>query len=134
MAAGHTAYMTTRRFTAGAAIAKDTLVYLKSDGKVYNIADQTKPPLGTTTTASTASGDSIEVGLHGVPRKCLAGGTVTVGSLLQATTGGKIVDATTNNDNWIIGVALETVASGEKGEYMPLHSADTDTVANVDAD
>lgn len=134
MATEQTAYATVRNFEAGEAIAVHTAVYLKSDGKVYNVDTAALPPTGTAREAATASGDRIDVMLFSEPRKILSGGTCTVGSLLELTTGGKAIDATTDGNNWVIGQCIEAAASGYYATFVPIMTADTDDVSAVDAD
>lgn len=134
MATERTAFLTIENLTAGEAIAQHTVVYLKSDGKVYNVDSAAIPPTGTAREAAAAAGDRIDVALHAASRKVKAGGTCTIGSLLEVTTGGLAIDVTTDNNNWVLGMCLETVATGQFTSYIPIMTADTDDVSAVDAD
>ena len=121
-----------RGFTAGEALVVGTAVYLKSDGLVYNADDTAKPPIGWTNEAASASGDEVSVGLVAPTKVVKAGGTVTIGSLQQITTGGLCLDATSDNV-WVAGTALEAGSTGSYFELL-MNAHVTNDVSALDAD
>jgi hypothetical protein len=94
------------RFVAGEALVRGTWVYLKSDGLVYMIDDTSKPPLGVVCDTTLISADA-QIACPFPILLCRCGGTVTIGSLVQITTDGEIIDGTSDNV-WAIGPALQT--------------------------
>lgn len=73
--------------------------------------------------ADQSTGFAAEVGaLNGSQRlKVTAGGAITAGSEIKADASGHAVNADTEaNNEYVLGVALETAADGDIFEFLPL--------------
>lgn len=131
MGGTHTGRYGIKTYEAGEAITAYTVCYLKSDGKVYMIDDTAKPPVFIALEAI-ASGAKGTFALAFPTCIVRCGGTVTLGSLVQVTTDGEIVDATTDNV-WVLGQALEAGSDHSYAE-VALCSHVTNDVSALDAD
>lgn len=81
----------TKTFTAGAAIAKYTIVkFDSSDDKVIVATGATDLPIGVALEAAAADGDRIEVCVLGIA-DVKAAGAITRGAYIVATTGGEAI-------------------------------------------
>ena len=86
-----------------------TVVQVDSSGNIAASTAETAPSAGVLLNKP-KSGDIAQVCSRG-PAKVLAGGSVTAGAPVMATTGGKVINATATN--YAIGVALFAGSSGD---------------------
>lgn len=97
---------------ADAAISKGHAVKIGSDSEhVAKAVLGTDLQIGIAQNAASALGDAVEVAVMG-GAKGLAGGSITAGSKLTATTTGALVATTSANDQ-VVGIALDGAASGD---------------------
>ena len=99
-----------KNYTAGAAIAANSLVKLSADGTVITAALPTDAIIGVTTDIAAASGDPVDVVHIGIT-EVKAGGVIARGALFSADTAG--LAATAAEDDRAIGMALVTTAAND---------------------
>ena len=102
-----------KAFTAGAAIAKNTIVMFSADDTVVVATAVTDLPIGVALEAAAAIGDRIEICLLGIA-EIKAAGAITRGDYVVSTAGGEGVagTATTAKQN-VIGIAMADVADND---------------------
>lgn len=96
--------------TTSAAVTGGTLLSVSGDGTVATMAAAGASCVGVAA-FDAASGARVTVFRSGI-QLLTAGGSITAGNTLEATTGGQVVAHTNGtNDCNIVGVALNTVSS-----------------------
>lgn len=99
-----------KNYTAGAAIAANTLVKLSADGVVIPAALPTDAIIGVSTDVPSASGEPVDVVHLGIAWT-KAGGVIARGALFSADSNAKA--ATAAEDDRAIGMALVTTAAND---------------------
>lgn len=97
------------------------IVYVSAKGVVTIASAATHKVMGTVVNKpQTGAGANIEVQLPfgGGSGKVIAGGSIAIGDKLTADSAGKAV-ATTTQNNYVFGVAIEPADAGDVFEYMP---------------
>lgn len=88
-----------------------TALKLGADRVVVSCTSNNEPIVGILQDKPAAAGRAAKVGVKGIS-KAIAGGSISSGDKLTATTGGKLI-ATTTNNHYIIGHAMEDAASND---------------------
>lgn len=103
-----------KAFTAGAAIAKNTIVKFDSaDDQVVIAAANTDLPIGIAMEAAAASGDRIDVQVAGIGEVDMAG-VVARGDYVVADSNGEgVAGAAATAKQQAIGIAMQTAADGD---------------------
>lgn len=100
---------------------KNYIVYISAKGIVTIASAATHPVMGVITESpQTGVGQNISVALPFGERtnKVIAGGSISIGDKLTADSAGKAI-ATTTQNNYVFGVALEPADAGDVFEFMP---------------
>ena len=102
-------------FLAGADLSALQFTFVKQSTSanftVLSATAASSPIIGVLQNKPT-SAQTAEVALPGSVAKVIAGGTVTAGDRVTATTGGQAITTTTNKD-WYAGIALDAAVSGD---------------------
>lgn len=109
-----------KTFTAGGAIAANTLVKFSADDTVVQAAAATDSIVGVCVQpGGAASGDRVDVQLGGIA-KVKMGGTVARGALVTADADGQGVAAApaATVSNRTAGIAMRTCADGDLGDVL----------------
>lgn len=100
-------------FKADAAISKGHSVKIGTDSKhVAKATAASDKQVGVAQNDVTTAEDIVEVAVGGGGAQFLAGGSISAGDMLTATSSGAVV-ATTSNADRCIGYALEDAVSGD---------------------
>lgn len=111
-----------------AAVTAYHCVAASGDGTIATCADADTPTIGISTGAQATVGGACSFAVGGMPL-VEYGGTITAGEQLAATTGGKVIKATTDN-KWSVGVAAYSGVSGDikRIHFIPHQTADVSAV------
>lgn len=107
-------------FIAGADLSALQFTCVKNSGAnaVVSATAATAPILGVLQN-NPESGESATVAYGGIV-KVLAGGAITQNDKVTATTGGAVITTTTDTDH-VLGIAIETAASGDYARVLITH-------------
>lgn len=113
----------TKTFKSAASLSgkQNYIVYVSAKGVVTIASAATHKVMGTIVNKPQAgAGQNIEVQMPhgGGTGKVIAGGTIAIGDKLTADSAGKAV-ATTTQNNYVFGVALQEGDADDVIEYMP---------------
>jgi hypothetical protein len=100
-------------FKADAALTKGWAVKVGSDSKhVAKATAKTDNQIGIAQNTVTTAEDVVEVALPGGGAKGLAGGSISAGDMVSATSDGSLIATTTTDDNYV-GMAQEDAVTGD---------------------
>lgn len=115
-------YSGSKGYVATSAISGAGYAVKLSSGEVVVATAGTDAIIGVTEQKCEA-GEVVSVRLRSAQgtAKGKAGGNVSIGSKLTATTGGKLIATTTAGDE-VVGVAIESAVSNDVFEFIPSNS------------